>query len=80
MKNMHSLKTYDWNHARIKNKVPVRYFGNAPIVVQNEKYIFYPKEGNKVVRVDKRKKDEKIIYEFPLSKEKGVGVHLPVPL
>ena len=43
-----SLKTYDWNHARIKNKVPVRYFGNAPIVVQNEKYIFYPKEGNKV--------------------------------
>ena len=71
-----SLKTYDWNHARIKNKVPVRYFGNAPIVVQNEKYIFYPKEGNKVVRVGKRKKDEKIIYEFPLSKEKGVGVHL----
>lgn len=56
--------------------MPVRYFGNAPIVVQNEKYIFYPKEGNKVVRVDKRKKDEKIIYEFPLSKEKGVGVHL----
>ena len=66
-----SIKTYDWNHARIKDMVDMQCFGNGPIV-QNENYIFYPKDGYKVARVDKEKKDEKIIYEFTPSKEEGV--------
>ena len=70
-----SIKTYDWNHARIKDMVDMQCFGNGPIV-QNENYIFYPKDGYKVARVDKEKKDEKIIYEFTPSKEEGVGVHI----
>ena len=35
-----SIKTYDWNHARIKDMVDMQCFGNGPIV-QNENYIFY---------------------------------------
>ena len=39
-----SLKTYDWNHARIKNKVPVRYFGNAPILFKTKSIFFIPRK------------------------------------
>ena len=61
-----SIKTYDWNHARIKDMVDMQCFGNGPIV-QNENYIFYPKDGYKVARVDKEKKDEKIMESLVLQ-------------
>ena len=42
-----SIKTYDWNHARIKDMVDMQCFGNGPIV-QNENYSI-----NQAFRTDK---------------------------
>lgn len=68
-------KLYDWDQAMIKIVDDYPSFGTDS-VVQDEKYIFYPKDGNKVIRIDKNSKDEKIIYEFSHAKEKETGVHL----
>lgn len=68
-------ESYDWDHAMIKCIYDNPDFGTGA-VVQNDKYIFYPKDGNKVIRVDKDSKEEKTIYEFTPSKEDGIGVHL----
>lgn len=65
---------YDWDHAMIKSVDDYPNFGTGS-VIQDEKYIFYPKDGNKVIRVEKNSKDEKIIYEFAPSKKEGIGVH-----
>ena len=66
---------YDWDHAKIKSVYDCPNFGTGS-VIQEGKYIFFPKDGNKVIRLDKNSKEEKIIYEFAPSKEKGVGAHL----
>lgn len=68
-------KLYDWKQAEIKNIGDGSNFG-AEFVVQNEKYIFFPQNGNKVVRLDKNNKNVKTIYKFKESKEKEIGLHL----
>lgn len=68
-------KLYDWKQAEIKNIGDGSNFGTE-FVVQNEKYIFFPQNGNKVVRLDKNNKNVKTIYKFKESKEKEIGLHL----
>ena len=51
-------KLYDWKQAKIKNIGDGSNFGTE-FVVQNEKYIFFPQNGNKVVRLDKNNKNVK---------------------
>lgn len=64
---------YNWDNAMIKN---IGYFpkieGGA--IVQNDEYVFFPQNGNKVIRLNKSNKEEKIIMEFDNTEDEAIGV------
>lgn len=63
---------YNWDNAMIKD---IGYYpkieGGA--IVQNDEYIFFPQNGNKVIRLNKSSKEEKIIMEFDDMGDEAIG-------
>ena len=70
---------YDWDSAKITNDYDednVPNLGNDP-VLQNENYIFYPENGCKIIRINKKDKTVKLICRFDPAKNKHstTGIH-----
>ena len=62
----------DWNDIKIVNKVYYPKFQEGT-VVQNDRYIFYPDSGNRIMRIDKQTREKKCILELEETAEKGAG-------
>ncbi|MCI9080104.1 MAG: hypothetical protein HFH68_14545, partial [Lachnospiraceae bacterium] len=63
---------YDWDSAKITNdydKVNIPDLGIGP-VLQNENYIFYPEDGCKIIRINKKDKTVKLVCRFDPAKKK----------
>ncbi len=70
---------YDWDSAKITNdydKGNVPDLGNGP-VLQNGNYIFYPEDGCRIIRINKKDKTVKLICRFDPAKNKHstTGIH-----
>ena len=70
---------YDWDSAKITNDYNednIPDLGNGP-VLQNENYIFYPENGCKIIRINKKDKTVKLICGFDPAKKKHstTGIH-----
>ena len=70
---------YDWDSAKITNdyaKDNVPDLGNGP-VLQNENYIFYPEDGCRIIRINKKDKTVKLVCGFDPAKKKHntTGIH-----
>ncbi|MCM1245649.1 MAG: hypothetical protein NC293_08425 [Roseburia sp.] len=64
---------YDWDKAMIKNIGYSPEFGSGAIV-QNDEYVFFPQNGNKVIRLNKFSKEEKLIMKFDEMGDEAAGV------
>ncbi len=62
---------YDWNNARIPLDWYYPNFGEGQIL-QNQDYIFYPEDGNKIVRISKSDGSKEIICEFDFIEDKFI--------
>ena len=63
---------YDWDSAKITNDyyaISGPDFGDGP-VLQNENYIFYPENGCKIIRINKKDKTVKVVCRFDPDKNK----------
>ena len=63
---------YDWDSAKITNDyydLSGPDFGDGP-VLQNENYIFYPENGCKIIRINKKDKTVKVVCSFDPAKKK----------
>lgn len=58
---------YDWNKAKIPMDWYYPNFGEGQ-VLQNQDYIFYPEEDNKIIRIRKSDGMKEIICEFDYNK------------
>ncbi len=70
---------YDWDSAKIINdydEANVPDLSNGP-VLQNENYIFYPEDGCKIIRINKKDKAVKLVCRFDPAKKKHstTGIH-----
>ncbi len=70
---------YDWDSAKITNDYDednVPNLGNGP-VLQNENYIFYPEDGCRIIRINKKDKTVKLVCGFDPAKKKHstTGIH-----
>ena len=70
---------YDWDNAKITNdydELSVLNLGNG-LVLQNENYIFYPEDGCKIIRINKKDKTVKVVCGFDPAKKKHrkTGIH-----
>lgn len=63
---------YNWDNAMIKN---IGYYPKfeSGAIVQNDEYVFFPQNGNKVIRLNKSSKEEKIIMEFDDMGDEAIG-------
>lgn len=66
----------NWNDIKIKNIGYFPRFMNASAVVQNNEYIFYPFDGNRIIRIDKMDKSRKEILKIKDKKKKYLGARL----
>lgn len=64
---------YNWDKAMIKNIGYSPEFGSGAIV-QNDEYVFFPQNGNKVIRLNKFSKEEKLIMKFDEMGDEAAGV------
>ncbi len=62
---------YDWDNARIPIDWYYPSFGEGQIL-QNQDYIFYPEDGNKIVRISKSDGSKEIICEFDFIEDKFI--------
>ncbi len=62
---------YDWDNARIPLDWYYPNFGEGQIL-QNQDYIFYPEDGNKIVRISKSDGSKEIICEFDFIEDKFI--------
>ncbi len=62
---------YDWDNARIPIDWYYPNFGEGQIL-QNQDYIFYPEDGNKIARISKSGGSKEIICEFDFIKDKFI--------
>ncbi len=62
---------YDWNNARIPLDWYYPNFGEGQIL-QNQDYIFYPEDGNKIARISKSDGSKEIICEFDFIEDKFI--------
>ncbi len=62
---------YDWDNARIPIDWYYPNFGEGQIL-QNQDYIFYPEDGNKIVRISKSDGSKEIICEFDFIEDKFI--------
>jgi len=62
---------YDWDNARIPSDWYYPNFGEGQIL-QNQDYIFYPEDGNKIARISKSDGSKEIICEFDFIKDKFI--------
>ena len=63
---------YDWDSAKITNDYDeenIPNLGNGP-VLQNENYIFYPEDGCRIIRINKKDKTVKLVCGFDPAKKK----------
>ncbi len=60
---------YDWDNARIPIDWYYPNFGEGQIL-QNQDYIFYPEDGNKIARISKSGGSKEIICEFDFIEDK----------
>ncbi len=60
---------YDWDNARIPIDWYYPNFGEGQIL-QNQDYIFYPEDGNKIARISKSDGSKEIICEFDFIEDK----------
>ncbi len=70
---------YDWDNTKITNdydKDNVPDLGNGP-VLQNGNYIFYPEDGCRIIRINKKDKTVKLVCGFDPAKKKHstTGIH-----
>lgn len=70
---------YDWDSAKITNdydKDNIPNLGNGP-VLQNGNYIFYPEDGCRIIRINKKDKTIKLVCQFDSAKKKHstTGIH-----
>ena len=65
----------DWNSARIKADFPDLNFGYG-LILQNQDYVFYPEDGNKLVRISKFDGEKKIIYKAKYDKTNTIHYFL----
>ncbi len=62
---------YDWDNARIPSNWYYPNFGEGQIL-QNQDYIFYPEDSNKIVRISKSDGSKEIICEFDFIEDKFI--------
>ncbi len=62
---------YDWDNARIPIDWYYPSFGEGQIL-QNQDYIFYPEDGNKIARISKSDGSKEIICEFDFIEDKFI--------
>ena len=62
---------YDWDNARIPLDWYYPNFGEGQIL-QNQDYIFYPEDGNKIARISKSDGSKEIICEFDFIEDKFI--------
>ncbi len=62
---------YDWDNARIPLDWYYPNFGEGQIL-QNQDYIFYPEDSNKIVRISKSDGSKEIICEFDFIEDKFI--------
>ncbi len=62
---------YDWDNARIPIDWYYPSFGEGQIL-QNQDYIFYPEDGNKIVHISKSDGSKEIICEFDFIEDKFI--------
>ena len=62
---------YDWDNARIPLNWYYPNFGEGQIL-QNQDYIFYPEDGNKIARISKSDGSKEIICEFDFIEDKFI--------
>ncbi len=62
---------YDWDNARIPSNWYYPNFGEGQIL-QNQDYIFYPEDGNKIARISKSDGSKEIICEFDFIEDKFI--------
>ena len=62
---------YDWDNARIPIDWYYPNFGEGQIL-QNQDYIFYPEDSNKIVRISKSDGSKEIICEFDFIEDKFI--------
>ena len=62
---------YDWDNARIPIDWYYPNFGKGQIL-QNQDYIFYPEDGNKIARISKSDGSKEIICEFDFIEDKFI--------
>lgn len=62
---------YDWDNARIPIDWYYPSFGEGQIL-QNQDYIFYPEDSNKIVRISKSDGSKEIICEFDFIEDKFI--------
>ncbi len=62
---------YDWDNARIPIDWYYPNFGEGQIL-QNQDYIFYPEDGNKIARISKSDGSKEIICEFDFIEDKFI--------
>ncbi|MCI9078223.1 MAG: hypothetical protein HFH68_04765 [Lachnospiraceae bacterium] len=59
---------YDWDKAKILLDWNYPNFGYG-LIQQNKYYVFYPDDGNKIVRINKSDGEKKVIYNSKFNKE-----------
>lgn len=66
---------YFWEEAKIRN---VDYYPKfqCGLIVQNDSYVFFPKDGNRIIRINKATKEEMTILEFNLLENKRKGARI----
>ena len=62
---------YNWDNARIPSDWYYPNFGEGQIL-QNQDYIFYPEDGNKIARISKSDGSKEIICEFDFIEDKFI--------
>ncbi len=73
---------YDWDNAKIiidDSYLNRPDLGNGP-VLQNENYIFYPEDGYKIIRINKKDKTVKVVCSFDPARKKRMETNIHVCL
>ena len=66
---------YDWGNARILRYFRYPNFGYG-LILQNQDYVFYPEDGDKIIRINKSDGEKKIIYENKnIHEDKYYDIH-----
>lgn len=68
-------KMLNWDKAKI---IDIGYYPKFEegVIVQNENYIFYPHDGNKIIRIDKSSRKQKVILELETIRGKRVSAQI----